>query len=170
MQIFRLVQVQIAILLFFTMLATACSFFSSNASTPKLASPVKISLSGDRDNLIQNVTLVPKVERIPPLGVPQNRDRDIGFASVFVRLENPQEANATVMIKSIEIRSATNGQLQDFNQPPQTIELKPLENSEIVFHLTNKTGYIGLDKVKAIVTYQIGDRVVSIESEAVALD
>lgn len=47
------------------------------------------------------------------------------------------------------------------------VELKPLENSVIDIHLTNKTGYLGQERVKALVTYQIGNQMEKIESEAV---
>jgi hypothetical protein len=67
----------------------------------------------------------------------------------------------------VEIRSLSNGELQNFQQSLQEIQLKPLENSEVVLQLINKSGYAAKDKVKAIVTYQIGDKISIIESEPV---
>lgn len=73
-------------------------------------------------------------------------------------------------VNRVEIRNVSDDTLQPFSQPPQEIYLKPLENSKISFDLTNKTGYIGRDRVKAVVTYQIGDRLNVIESEPVEVD
>ncbi|MDJ0712670.1 MAG: hypothetical protein QNJ54_00420 [Prochloraceae cyanobacterium] len=96
---------------------------------------------------------------------------DIGFASVFLRIENPQNENATLTIRSIKIQNASDGTLQAFSQEPaQEILLGPLENGEIVFHLKNRTGYSGQDQVKAVVTYQIGERISTIESEPVEVE
>lgn len=67
----------------------------------------------------------------------------------------------------MEIRNLSNKQLQSFQQSPQEIQLKPLENSEVVLQLTNKSGYIGRDQVKAIVTYKIAEETSIIESKAV---
>ena len=106
----------------------------------------------------------------PPNGVPIEPNRDIGFASVFLILENHQETNQTVTIQNIEIRNISDNQLQHFRSEAKQIDLKPLENSVIDIHLTNKTGYVGQDRVKAIVTYQIGKEVNIIESEPVEVD
>jgi hypothetical protein len=119
---------------------------------------------------IKSIRLLVREERISPPGIPPQANRDIGFASVFIHLENHCEENVTFVIQKIEIRNVSDGRLQAFSQPPQEIQLKPLEISEVVFHLTNKTGYSGQDKVKAIVTYQIGDRVNVIESEPVEVN
>ena len=40
-------------------------------------------------------------------------------------------------------------------QFPQTIHLRPLENSANDFHLTNKSGFSNRSPIKAVVTYQI---------------
>lgn len=119
------------------------------------------------DIFIKQITLIAKEEKRPPLGIPEKGERNIGFASVSLRLENTQEEKVIILIKSIEIRNIIDGKPQDFNWSTQEISLKPLENAEVMFDLTNKTGYIGQDKVKAIVVYEIGDKVHSIESEAV---
>jgi hypothetical protein len=116
------------------------------------------------------VSLLSQENKLPPLGVPPQANRDIGFATVFLTLENHQQKNQTVKIKKIEIRNVADHKLQFFKFKPQSIELKPLENSVIDIHLTNKTGYSGKDQVKAIITYQIGEQVNKIESEPVKVD
>jgi len=116
------------------------------------------------------VSLLSQEKRLPPLGIPPQADRDIGFATVFFSLENHQMKNQTVMIKNIEVRNVSDHKLQSFSFEPKQIELKPLENSVIDIHLTNKTGYSGKGQVKAIITYQIGEEVNTIESQAVEVD
>ncbi|GAB4202426.1 MAG: hypothetical protein Fur006_55930 [Coleofasciculaceae cyanobacterium] len=103
-------------------------------------------------------------------GSPPQPNRDIGFASVFIRIENPQEENANLIIQSIQIRNASDGQVQMTSQAPEEIHLKPLENYENVFSLTNKTGYSGHNRVKAVVTYKVQGRVQVIESSSVEID
>jgi hypothetical protein len=159
------------ILLLLTVITTACSDLSLQASNHLLQSPSpKNSMITTSPIIVSVFELIAREERIPPLGVPENPNRDTGFASVFVRLENPQEKTIKVMIEKIEIRNEYDGKLQFFTFSPQTIELKPLENSEIAFQLSNKIGYGGQEKVKAIVTYRIGNQVKVIDSEAVSVD
>ena len=121
-------------------------------------------------NWYDTITLKAREEKRSSPGELPNPQRNIGFATVFLRLENGQEEDATVKIKSVEIGNAADGTLQPFIQSPQEIYLKPLENSKISFDLTNKTGYVGQDKVKAVVTYQIGEQIKVIESEPVEVD
>ncbi|WP_236630661.1 hypothetical protein [Aphanizomenon flos-aquae] len=116
------------------------------------------------------VSLLSQENKLPPLGIPPQRNRDIGFATVFVSLENHQMKNQTVIIENIEVRNISDHKLQSFSFQPKQIELKPLENSVIDIHLTNKTGYSGKDQVKAIITYQVGEEVNKIESQAVEVD
>ncbi|MDB9437142.1 hypothetical protein PN450_10085 [Dolichospermum lemmermannii CS-548] len=116
------------------------------------------------------VSLLSQENKLPPIGIPPQPNRDIGFATVFISLENHQQKNQTVIIKKIEVRNVSDHKLQSFSFQPKQIELKPLENSVIDIHLTNKIGYAGKDRVKAIITYQIGSQVNKIESEAVEVD
>jgi hypothetical protein len=109
-------------------------------------------------------------ENLQPLGINTQRDRDIGFASVFIRLENNINSNQVVTIQNLEVVNVNDGKLQPFDFRPQQIHLNPLEYATLDLHLTNKTGYVGQDKVKAIVTYQIGDQVNIAESAPVAID
>ena len=144
---------------------TACGVLSTYADAPSDSLPA-LTMNSNR-SLVKKVTLIAREENLPPLGVPIDPQRNIGFASVFLRLENPQLTSVTVRVNKVEIRSLSSGKLQNFQHSPQEIQLKPLENSELVLQLTNKSGYIGSDKVKAIVTYQIGDETSIIESEPV---
>jgi len=116
------------------------------------------------------VSLLSQENKLPPVGIPPQPNRDIGFATVFISLENHQQKNQTVIIKKIEVRNVSDHKLQSFSFQPKQIELKPLENSVIDIHLSNKIGYSGKDQVKAIITYQIGSQVNKIESEAVEVD
>ncbi len=119
---------------------------------------------------IKGVTLQAREEKRLPPGQPPTSNRDIGFASVFLQLENAKEADVDVIVQSIQIRSTDLvGSLQMESQNPQTIHLHPLEHSANDIQLTNKTGF-GSGSVKAIVTCKIGDRVQVIESNAVTVD
>lgn len=103
---------------------------------------------------IQNITLNAREDRLPPLGKPIDPDRNISFADVFLKISNPKQEPAILVIQSIEIQDS-NSAVQLASQSPQKIYLKPLENSVNDFHLTNKTGYLTHGKVKAVISYQI---------------
>ena len=153
------------ILLGLVEIITACGILSTYADAQFDSLPA-LTMNSNK-SLVKKVTLIAREENLPPLGVPIDPQRNIGFASVFLRLENPQLTSVTVRVTKVEIRSLSNGELQNFQQSLQEIQLKPLENSEVVLQLTNKSGYIGRDQVKAIVTYQIAEEISIIESEAV---
>jgi hypothetical protein len=119
---------------------------------------------------VKNVTLLAREEKSPPPGKAPTSNRAIGLASVFLRLENTQEKDINLIIKSIQIQNVGDGRVQMASQSPQEVRLRPLENSENVFHLTNKTGYSGQGQVKAIITYQLGDQVAVIESSPVEVE
>lgn len=144
---------------------TACGVLSTYANYQSDSLPAP-TMNSNR-SLVKKVTLIAREENLPPLGVPIDPQRNIGFASVFLRLENPQVTPVTVTVTKVEIRNLSNEELQSFQQSPQEIQLKPLENSEVVLQLTNKSGYIGRDQVKAIVTYKIAEETSIIESKAV---
>ncbi|MBE9219398.1 hypothetical protein [Dolichospermum flos-aquae] len=144
---------------------TACGVLSTYANYQSDSLPAPTMNSNK--SLVKKVILIAREENLPPLGVPIDPQRNIGFASVFLRLENPQLTPVTVRVTKVEIRNLSNEELQTFQQSPQEIQLKPLENSEVVLQLTNKSGYIGSDKVKAIVTYKIAEETNIIESEPV---
>ncbi|MGB3421982.1 MAG: hypothetical protein WBA52_16405 [Dolichospermum sp.] len=144
---------------------TACGVLSTYANYQSDSLPAPTMNSNK--SLVKKVILIAREENLPPLGVPIDPQRNIGFASVFLRLENPQLTPVTVTVTKVEIRNLSNEELQSFQHSPQEIQLKPLENSEVVLQLTNKSGYIGRDQVKAIVTYKIAEETNIIESEPV---
>ncbi|WP_408019904.1 hypothetical protein [Scytonema tolypothrichoides] len=136
------------------------SSFVMAAEKPKQSQSVQIT----------QVNLLAREEKRLPVGQQPTPNRDIGFASVFLRLENPQEANYQITIQKIKIVNVSNGQSQNFSYSPQKITMRPLENSEQAFHLKNKTGYVGTDKVKAVVIYQIGEQVNTMTSAPVKVE
>ncbi|MEH2327188.1 MAG: hypothetical protein V7K32_27225 [Nostoc sp.] len=122
----------------------------------------------NNNSLIKKVTLIARQENLPPLGIVHNPQRNIGFASVFIVLQNSQTHTVIVKISKVEVRNVLDGKLQNFQSQYKEIELKPLENSEILVELTNKSGYTGRDRIKAVVTYNIDNESNTIESVAVA--
>ncbi|MBD2319219.1 MAG: hypothetical protein ACLBM1_04615 [Cuspidothrix sp.] len=116
------------------------------------------------------VSLLAREEKLPSIGIRPDANRDIGFATVLLTLENHQEKHQTIIIQNIEIYSIADNQLQPFGFTSRQIELKPLENAMIDIHLSNKIGYFGQGGVKAVVTYQFGNQVDKIESEVVDID
>lgn len=150
------------------------TFLASSSTTILAGNPrtrIAAESSMTSSNLeIKIVTLLAREEKSPPPGKAPTSNRDIGFASVFIRLENTQEKDTNLIIKSIKIQSVADGSLQMASQYPQEIRLKPLENSENAFHLTNKTGYSRQGQVKAVITYQLGDQVSVIESSPVEVE
>ena len=120
--------------------------------------------------LIKSISLMAREERSLPSGLKPTSDRDIGFAAVFVELENTQETDTQVVIQSVQIRNTITGGIQLESQKPQSIHLHPLEISANQFQLMNKLGYSRLGKVKAIITYQIGNQKSTIESAPVEVE
>lgn len=146
------------------------SCYPTIASAPSQTPLPTPTMSTQTHPLIQTVTLLAKEARRPPLGVPHDPNRPIGFASVFLRLSNPDLQERVVQVQRVEIRSQQDQTLQPFHQESKQIRLKPLENSEVVFHLTNQTGYQGQGGVKAIVTYQVGHQTRTVASAVVEVD
>lgn len=105
-----------------------------------------------------------------PLGSPPQADRDIGFASVFLNLENSQEQIQTLVIKNVEIWSAVDDQLQPFSFEQRVIHLNPLEHAVIDIHLSNQIGYLAQGEVNAVVTYELDGQSHAIRSEAVEVE
>lgn len=120
--------------------------------------------------IMLKTSLIAREEKLPSIGIRPDANRDIGFATVLLTLENHQEKNQTIIIQNIEIYSVADNQLQPFAFTSKQIDLKPLENAMIDLHLTNKTGYLGQGRVKAVVTYQIGARLDKVESESVDIE
>ena len=146
-----------------TNIATCTHMHPSNNS--QISTKNEKVVSSQENILIGEVRLQAREEKKLPLGATPNPNRDIGFASVFIRFENPQEADVNLTIKKIEIRNTSDNKVQMVQSSPQKIIFKPLENSEEVFHLTNKTGFSQKNQVKAFITYQIGEQVDVIESK-----
>jgi hypothetical protein len=120
--------------------------------------------------MIIKVSLLAREEKLPSIGIRPDANRDIGFATVLLTLENHQEKHQTIIIQNIEIYSIADNQLQPFAFTSKQIDLRPLENAMIDMHLTNKTGYLGQERVKAVVTYKIGDRLDKVESESADIE
>ncbi|MBW4644650.1 MAG: hypothetical protein KME23_16945 [Goleter apudmare HA4340-LM2] len=121
------------------------------------------------DIKVIKITLLAREENTPPIGEVSQPNRDIGFASVFIRLVNLKESDSKITIQNIKIVSIDDGKSQNFSFSPQELVLRPLENAEHVFHLKNKTGYLGKDAVKAIVTYKVGNLDGEIRSDFIQL-
>ena len=120
--------------------------------------------------LIQPITLQAREELLLPAGQISTSDRDKGFATVLVQFENQREQDKVITIESIEIQDASNGRIYMNLQFPQTIHLRPLENSANDFHLTNKSGFSGRSPIKAVVTYQIDGRREVLTSNPIEVD
>lgn len=118
---------------------------------------------------VKEVALLAREEINPPVGQSSTPNRDIGFATVFLSLENQQKADSKIKILSISIIN-TDNKIQNFDFPTKEIILRPLENSEQAFYMTNKTGYSDSDKVKALVTYQIGEQLSTVVSDFVQVN
>ncbi|WP_353259203.1 hypothetical protein [Prochlorothrix hollandica] len=114
--------------------------------------------------------VIAREEVRPPVGVPLQPNRDIGFASIFLDLLNNQEKDHVVTIEAVEIYNVTSKQLESFEFLPQEVILRPLENSIISISLTNKVGYGEGDSAKATVTYTLEGKTYKIESAIVPID
>ncbi|GET41149.1 hypothetical protein [Microseira wollei] len=159
-------------------ICTACNAAPLAEANHLQVSPVaETTMHSPTDISIRSVTLLAREDRMPPKGVRPQPNRDIGFASVFLRIENLRREDTTLTIRNVEIRNVSDNTLQVFSRPPQEIHsipeeirLTPLANAEIGFHFTNKTGYVGQDRVRAVVTYQIGEQVSVVMSDPVEVN
>jgi hypothetical protein len=120
--------------------------------------------------LIKSISLLVREERSVPLGSQPSRDRDIGFASVFVQFENTRQEPIVISIDKIEVQNTLNGKIQLSDRTPKQIHLRPLEISANHFQLTNKTGFSNFGKVKAIVTYKINQQTYTVESTPIKVE
>ncbi len=158
----------------FTLLALATGMIACSrtvlADNSQELPVVENTMSSTTDVPIKNITLMAREEKQLPPGQMPTPDRDIGFASVFLRIENTKQENVNLVIQRIEICNASDGRVQMASHALQEIHLRPLENYENVFRLTNKTGYSGQDRVKAVVTYKIKAPVQVIESSPVEVN
>lgn len=106
---------------------------------------------------IHAITLIAEEETLAPLGSSATTHRPIGFASVFLSIENPVEAEYHLIIKSLRVVDTLTGEVLLHQATPQSITLMPLENPTLDVHLTNQTGYGEAHHVKAIARYQVLD-------------
>lgn len=143
---------------------------SAPASAP--AESQRSSTPPPRHSMVTiTASLVAREDRLPPLGLPPNPNREIGFATVVVHLDNPQDARQVVTLEAIDILSEPEQQPQPFVFKPRTLELKPMERSVVDIHLSNRTGFPAKGRVKAFVRYHLGSGpVATVASEAVAIE
>ncbi len=120
--------------------------------------------------VVRSVSLDAREEQQLPPGQSPTANREIGFAAVFVQLENTQNAEISLNIQKIEIRDAVSGSVQLATTSPQVIRLRPLENAVNDFHLTNRIGYRRGDRVKAVITLQVNGETRVIESDTVVVE
>lgn len=106
---------------------------------------------------IRAITLIAEEETLAPLGSSSTTHRPIGFASVFLSIENPVEAEYHLIIKSLRVVDTLTGEVLLHQATPQSITLMPLENPTFDVYLTNQTGYGEAHHVKAIARYQVID-------------
>jgi hypothetical protein len=119
---------------------------------------------------VKDIHLDVREERKAPIGRPSQSNRDIGFATVFLTIENLKQESARLVVQKIQIRDAENMAVPMDARTPQEIILKPLEQSINDFHLTNKIGYSTHYPVKAVVTYQFDQQTHTIESNLVEIE
>lgn len=143
--------------------AIACTSPHSQSSPPPPAMPSPTPAS------IQTVTLIAQQETLPPLGTPPQSDRPIGFASIFLTLENPSDRTQSLELLNIEVIAVDNGKTQLRSDAAQTIKLMPLENAVLDIQLNNREGYGTEGEVKAIATYRINDTIHIVESPTVKI-
>ena len=124
-----------------------------------------VNMSTETEIIVRGIELQAREEKQPPKGVEPRSDRDTGFATVFLRFDNPQHQTVSLTVRRIEIRNAVTGRVELLSQPVQDIVLGPLENGEFAFYLTNRTGYGWGDRAKAVVTYQVGNQITTVESD-----
>ncbi len=137
-------------------------------SHPDTSSPTPMTPSTDLH--LYPITLKVREEQRLPAGAPPQRDRDIGFATVFLQLENRQDSNQTITIDQIQIQDMTTGQIYMTTPQAQTINLRPLEHSAQDFHLTNRIGFAGPGPVRAVISYSLAGRQESLISGPIGID
>jgi hypothetical protein len=85
-------------------------------------------------------------------------------ATVFLHIENPLEANLSLIVEAIEIQDVNTEQVQLTLTTPTTIELRPLEHAVYDFRLASTTDFSAQEQVKAIVTYRVDEQQYRINS------
>jgi hypothetical protein len=117
------------------------------------------------------VSLAAREDTLPPLGIPPKPDRDVAYATVFVKLANQRDTHQSVTLQALVIRSEPEQQHEPFAFTPRTVELKPLEHVLVDIHLRKPTVFLAKERVRAIVRFQVGrESVATVVSEAVAIE
>ena len=156
----------LALLLITTSLVACMSRMTHSTEAP----PEVVTTVAMDGLVIQEVTLQAWDEKRLPPGTATEGDRDIGFATVFMDLENHLESTVELTLESIEIRNTANGAVQLATDAPQIVVLRPLEYAKPTFQLTNTSGYSRHSEVKAVIRYQINERAGVLESAPVDVD
>lgn len=96
-------------------------------------------------------------EDLPPLGVPPDPNRPIGYALLSVTFENTSLKRVEVKIESVTVRSAQNGRVIS-SLPSSTLILMPLEISPQQYQLFSRQGYGGDRKLTGSLVYTVEGR------------
>jgi hypothetical protein len=105
---------------------------------------------------------------LPPVGVPVDPDRPIGFAQVNFMLENKTENLIEVDIDRIEVQEAIGHRTLMTLRGPKIL-LRGLEISPQQFRLTHSTGYGQIQNVEAVISYRIKDQSLIARSRPVTI-
>jgi hypothetical protein len=144
---------------------------TSQLSSLFIPSPLKLKPPIERTIVIQNSQKIPfklsvrlleaYEDRTPPPGTVANHP--VGHAVVRLRIENLAEKSISLDIGSIKIHQAENNKILMF-QPVKSLNLGGLQILEQGFHITNRQGFNGSKKVKAVVNYQVNGKKYSVAS------
>jgi uncharacterized protein YcfL len=150
------------------LLVGCASSIASHAGPEEiLASNVAMLSSGIRLN---NITVFAHEEASkPPAKLKTSSRHSVGFASVFLNVENLKQADTSLVIKQIQIQTVADGKVQMAIQPQEKISLSSFQNDEYVYHLSNQAGYPDQHRVKAVVVYHIGDQTETVESDPIEI-
>lgn len=147
---------------------TAWTYLSVGHPSKNL--PTNEVLMSSNSVVVKAVRLIAREQRKPLIGQLSTSNRDIGFATVFLTIENLTQEDANLVIERIQIEDARSANVQMENQNQMEVRLKPLENSVNDFHLINRVGYSTQNCVKAIVTYRIGQEIHVVSSDPVEVE
>ncbi|MGF1495267.1 MAG: hypothetical protein ACFB8W_00365 [Elainellaceae cyanobacterium] len=121
---------------------------------------------------ISQVSLIAREEPLPPLGVETPTDYPVGYADIFLTIENPRNQEAQIVLQQVTLLS-DRGQVLPFTEEnhnlPRAIPLGPMENAIIDLHRSSLTGYSQTATVRAIVTYEVDGVTYRIESSGAAI-
>ncbi len=106
---------------------------------------------------------------LPPVGIPINKDRPIGYALLRVTFENKTMHTITLHLQKIEVVAAGN-QNKLISLPPVDLTLHPLEISPQQYRLTKKEGYGNIKQIKGILVYKLDGQNHTLSSQAVNIN